>query len=119
MALHCPKCGAANEAGSVACSLCGHDFVVTPKVSQRETERQNEDCRRSRLELQKAKPRTYHGHMFAYSFLVPLFGLILGALLLAKNAESDRQIGVRCVALSIFGVVVGVLGWVCLVVVLS
>ena len=40
------------------------------------------------------------------SFLIPLVGFILGAILLSKDNEEEKQVGKSCIILGIVAVVI-------------
>lgn len=61
------------------------------------------------------KHSTSHAPQYIFSFLIPLIGFILGAILLSKEDRSERESGTNCILLGILSLVVsGVIVAICL-----
>ena len=50
--------------------------------------------------------RSKYTFQYVISFLVPLVGFILGALLLAKDDEEEKDIGKTCIIIALISVVI-------------
>lgn len=54
-----------------------------------------------------APARNHNGCLSLISFLIPLAGIILGCLFLAKDAEEDKKTGWICMVCALIGLVWG------------
>lgn len=48
---------------------------------------------------------------YVISFLIPLVGYILGAILLSKDSEEEKSVGQNCIILGIVSAVIAVIVW--------
>ena len=97
----CPKCDGVNPFENEKCCYCGHTFDKSKYYNinyylQEESETAAEE------ETDK------HSYTFQYviSFLIPLVGFILGAILLSKDDEEEKSAGKSCVILGIVAVII-------------
>ena len=50
-----------------------------------------------------------YSFQFISSFIVPLVGFILGAILLSKDDEEQKQVGKECIILGIFSCTIAII----------
>ena len=48
---------------------------------------------------------------YVISFLIPLIGYILGAILLSKDSAEEKDVGKNCIILGIVSAVIGIVVW--------
>lgn len=118
----CPKCEGPNEFSAPACIYCG---CRLPKEgyyaeARRAAERQIEGAvREEEADEYDEEPQTEEkGPSFTFhyviSFLIPLVGFILGAMLLSDRDEARCQAGKACILWAIAGMVTASVLWVLL-----
>lgn len=100
----CPKCEGINSFKNEVCCYCGHRFdkrkyykidYYTREEYEKESDSEDEG----------------KSYVFQYviSFLIPLAGFILGAILLSKDDEEEKSVGKSLIILGIVSVVIGTL----------
>ena len=109
----CPKCDGPNAFQNECCSFCGHildkakyynpDFYFSQEEKVEDEDRDEE---------------SYRSFAFQYiiSFIIPLIGFILGAILLGKDDDEEKSVGKACIILGIVSMLVdailaGLLFW--------
>ena len=97
----CPKCDGVNPFENEKCCYCGHTFDKS-KYYNINYYRQEESETAAEEEIDK------HSYTFQYviSFLIPLVGFILGAILLSKDDEEEKSAGKSCIILGIVAVII-------------
>lgn len=97
----CPKCEGVNPFSNDSCCYCGYAFDKS-KYYQIEYYTNNEE-----VDEKKAKDNG-RSYTFQYiiSFLIPLVGFILGAILLSKDNDEEKSIGKTCIILGIIATVI-------------
>ncbi len=89
----CEKCDAANPFSNEVCEFCGHKFnkekYYDPEYYENQDDSDEDSSSRS------------NAFRYIASFLVPLIGYILGAILLSKDDSSERSAGTVCIILSL------------------
>lgn len=97
----CPKCDGVNTFENEKCCYCGHTFDKS-KYYNINYYRQEESETAAEEETDK------HSYTFQYviSFLIPLVGFILGAILLSKDDEEEKSAGKSCIILGIVAVII-------------
>ena len=100
----CPKCDGVNPFENEKCCYCGHTFDKS-KYYNINYYRQEESETAAEEETDK------HSYTFQYviSFLIPLVGFILGAILLSKDDEEENSAGKTVIILGIVSIVIGTL----------
>ena len=100
----CPKCDGVNPFENEKCCYCGHTFDKS-KYYNINYYRQEESETAAEEETDK------HSYTFQYviSFLIPLVGFILGAILLSKDDEEEKSAGKTVIILGIVSIVIGTL----------
>ena len=101
----CPKCDGPNPFENDHCCFCGHFldkkkyFELDYYTSQEETddEEDNTDTQ------EDGQSYTFQ---FVVSFLIPLVGFILGAILLGKDCDEEKSAGKTCIILGIVSILV-------------
>lgn len=99
--IECPKCEGPNAFSNDRCEFCGADLEKEAYYSLEYYENgevENSDS----------------GNMFRYfvSFLIPLVGFIMGAILLSKDDIHEKSAGKNCIILALISVVLATIIWV-------
>lgn len=101
----CQKCGGPNSFDNIVCNYCGvnldkRPFYIDPTDLEDDT--QNEQL--------KTENCANDGYTFHYviSFLIPLIGFIVGAIMLAKDEDEQRGCGKTCILLAIASILLGI-----------
>ena len=97
----CPKCNGVNHKDADACVFCGYRFdrkklfsgAYNPSVENLAEEKES------------------YAFQYIISFLIPLVGFILGAILLSKDDAAQRSVGKTCIILGIVSVVLLAVVW--------
>ena len=97
----CPKCDGVNPFENDNCCFCGYTFDKN-KYYDRDYYANTEDNTTIK-EKEKGNSYTFQ---YVISFLIPLVGFILGAILLSKDNEEEKQVGKSCIILGIVAVVI-------------
>jgi hypothetical protein len=103
--IKCPKCDGPNLFEKDVCQYCGC------KIDKRKyfdinymSEEENEE----ETQVENDKQDGY-GFQYVISFLIPLIGYILGAILLSREDEESRSHGKVCIILGITSVLIYVI----------
>ena len=98
----CPKCDGINPFENEKCCHCGHTFDKS-KYYKKEYYLHDETETAAEEETDK---RSYT-FQYIISFLIPLVGFILGAILLSKDDEEEKTAGKTVIILGIVSIVIG------------
>ena len=100
----CPKCDGPSPFENDTCRFCGCKLDKHKYYQLEYYEKIEEN---STIEASK------DSHVFQYviSFIIPLIGFILGAILLSKDSEDEKSLGKSCIIIGIISVVVCSLIW--------
>ena len=98
----CPKCDGINPFENEKCCYCGHTFDKS-KYYKKEYYLHDETETAAEEETDK---RSYT-FQYIISFLIPLVGFILGAILLSKDDEEEKTAGKTVIILGIVSIVIG------------
>ena len=98
----CPKCDGVNQFENEKCCYCGHTFDKS-KYYKKEYYLQDETETAADEETDK---RSYT-FQYVISFLIPLVGFILGAILLSKDDEEEKSAGKTVIILGVISIVIG------------
>ena len=98
----CPKCDGVNPFENEKCCYCGHTFDKS-KYYKKEYYLQDETETAADEETDK---RSYT-FQYVISFLIPLVGFILGAILLSKDDEEEKSAGKTVIILGVISIVIG------------
>ena len=100
----CPKCDQPNPFENDKCAFCEYefdkskyyrdDYIYDPADEQTSTLTENSQS---------------HAFQYIFSFLIPLIGYILGAILLSKDDEDERSVGKVCIILGLVSTVIDVI----------
>jgi len=102
--IKCSKCEGPNSFENDECVFCGAKLDKKKYYSLEYYESQCAD-----IETESGG----EGNTFRYviSFLIPLIGYILGAILLSKDSAEEKAVGQNCIILGIVSAVLGVIVW--------
>ena len=99
----CPKCGKEKVSNMLEeCPQCGfkiEGYVEPVKNTTVPTKANNS-------ENIENKERQSYGFQYVFSFLIPLIGFILGAILLSKDNETERSVGKTCIVLGVISTII-------------
>ena len=98
----CEKCDGPNPFENDICAFCGAKINKSKYYNAEYYDNPQEI-----IEQEES------GNTFRYviSFLIPLIGYILGAILLSKDNEEEKSAGQCCIILGIVSTVIGVIAW--------
>lgn len=96
--IKCSKCDGVNAFTSDVCKYCGVEFDKR-KYYDPEYYDGNE---------QEYEEKSY-GFQYFFSFIIPIVGFVLGAVLLSKDDEDERNNGVACIVLGIISVIINII----------
>jgi len=66
---------------------------------------------REKILMVKSKHVSGNTYRYIFSFIIPIIGYILGAILLSKDDETAKNAGKNCIVLGIISTVLGVVAW--------
>lgn len=101
--INCEKCDGPNPFANKTCDFCGHKLDRTKYYTDEyyeESEDEAEDSNKG------GDGYTFHR---VISFLIPLIGFIVGAIMLANDKEEQRECGKTCIILAIVSMILGVI----------
>ena len=98
----CEKCDGPNPFENDTCAFCdariNKEKYYNPKYYEISEEESNE----------KSDSNTFR---YVISFLIPLVGYILGAILISKDNKAEKSVGKSCIILSIVSTVLCTIIW--------
>lgn len=94
--LICPKCDMTNPFSNDECMFCNYKFDKSMYYDDTYYDDDTTD-------------NDEKSHMFEYiiSFIIPLIAYILGACMLSKDNEDDRQCGKTCIIIGLISSILG------------
>lgn len=98
----CPKCDGVNTFENEKCCYCGHTFDKSKYYNINYYMQDDTDTAAN--EENDSKSYTFQ---YIISFLIPLVGFILGAILLSKDDEEEKSAGKTVIILGIISIVIG------------
>lgn len=98
----CPKCDGINPFENEKCCFCGHIFDKRKFYKKEYYLKENSET--AAEEETDNKSYTFH---YVISFLIPLVGFILGAILLSKDDEEEKTVGKTLIILGIISIFIG------------
>lgn len=107
--IECPKCSGPNPFENNECCFCGYNLEKAKNdfLMKREIEYENyyedDDCDAYDNDEEYDGSETKSSFTFQYviSFIIPLVGYILGAIMLSKDTYEERQVGKCCIIIGI------------------
>lgn len=98
--IECPKCLGPNPIGNEECCFCGSKLNKEKYYRLEYYENKEDDD--SEIEEDK------ESYLFQYviSFLIPLIGFVLGAIMLSNEDSEKVSVGKSCIILGIVSVIV-------------
>ena len=102
--LTCPKCSQENPFSNDRCAFCDYPFDKKKYFDKDYYE--NEEYEEEPDEEERGQSYVFQ---YVISFLIPLVGFILGAILLSKDDDEQKSVGKTCIILGIVSVVIGVI----------
>ena len=102
----CPKCDGINPFDNNTCQFCG--WVLDKKKYYGEDCNSPEESIDESAETDEKSNYTFH---YVISFLIPLVGFIVGAIMLGKDDSGQRSVGKVCIICGIISIVITYLLW--------
>lgn len=96
--IECPKCFGPNSFENNECSFCG---AKLNKEKYYDLEYYKNDKENNEIEEE-----TSYSFQYIISFLIPLIGFILGAILLSKEDIEERNVGKKCIIIAIVSMII-------------
>ena len=100
----CEKCDGPNPFHNAVCNYCGHKLDKTRYYC---TERQNTAT--SNNSDSGEQPSNSYSFHYIISFIIPLIGFIVGAVMLANDDEEKQSCGKACIVLGIISMIINVI----------
>lgn len=101
-----PKTGVSDEHYN-KCYFCGEQLTKEPFHEEEQFDENIVDKRWDKeIFLDNCSKPTSRTSQYIFSFLIPLIGFILGAILLSKEDKSERESGTNCILLGLLSLVV-------------
>ena len=101
--ISCPKCDGVNTFKNEKCQYCGYTFDKRKYYQIEYYENAEEET-----EFEDEETRSYT-FQYIISFLLPLVGYILGAILLSKDDSDEKSVGKVCIILGIISTIISVI----------
>ena len=102
--INCSKCEGPNPFKNEECVFCGAKLDKKKYYSLEYYQNQDVDIETE----SEGESNTFR---YVISFLIPLIGYILGAILLSKDSAEEKAVGQNCIILGIVSAVLGVIVW--------
>ena len=102
--INCPKCYGPNPFENDECMFCNYKFNKS-KYYDLEYYENLEENKKDGEELEKDS----YAFQYIISFLIPLVGFILGAILLSKEDDEKVAVGKHCIIIGIVSIVIYVI----------
>jgi len=98
----CSKCGGPNLFENDHCVFCGEKII---KNNYEESDPYNRVDNSEKTDDDNLS-------RYLYSVLVPVVGYILGAILLSKDSDEERNVGTKCIRLSVVATwIIAIIYW--------
>lgn len=99
----CPKCGKEKVSNVLEeCPQCG--FKIEGYIEP--IKNTNPPAKDSNSENKENIKHQSYGFQYVFSFLIPLIGFILGAILLSKDNEKEKSVGKACIVLGVISTII-------------
>lgn len=98
----CSKCEGPNPFENDVCAFCNAKLDKEKYYSLEYYESQDD-------EIESESEGESNTFRYVISFLIPLIGYILGAILLSKDSAEEKTVGQNCIILGIISAVLGVM----------
>ena len=105
--IECEKCGAPNEFERSTCKYCENELDKSASYEKAEVLAQGGDP--DDLEEEGSEELKSYAFQYIASFLIPIVGYIMGAILLTKDEEDQRSAGKACLVIAIISMVVSII----------
>lgn len=99
--IKCPKCDMLNSFNNNYCDFCNYNLK---KVKEN-----NISSNDSMYDTDFANEEESYIFQYVFSFIIPLIGFILGAILLSKDDDSKKSSGKTCTVLAFVSIVISLL----------
>ena len=96
--INCEKCDAPNPSSNEVCEFCGCYIDKSMYYSD-----EYDDTDETEEVEDEGESYTFH---YVISFLIPIVGLIVGAIMLTKDDEKQSSCGKICIILSVVAMVI-------------
>ena len=105
--IECEKCGAPNEFERSTCKYCENELDKSAYYEKAEFLAQGGDP--DDLEEEGSEELKSYAFQYIASFLIPIVGYIMGAILLTKDEEDQRSAEKACLIIAIISMVVSII----------
>ena len=99
--IECPKCFGPNEFKNESCTFCGAKLNKEKYYTLEYYNNYKEN-----IEIEEKESYSFQ---YIISFLIPLGGFILGAIMMSKENDEKVSIGKKCVVVSITSIIIYVI----------
>lgn len=101
----CSKCDGENDFNNNNCSYCGASI---DKRKFYNIEYYNEENNQEELDEIETENKSFL-FQYIFSFIIPLTGFILGAILLSNDDENRQSVGKSCIVLGIISIILSII----------
>lgn len=105
--IECEKCGTPNEFERSTCKYCENELDKSAYYEKAEFLAQGGDP--DDLEEEESEELKSYAFQYIASFLIPIVGYIMGAILLTKDEEDQRSAEKACLIIAIISMVVSII----------
>lgn len=102
--IKCHKCDGPNLFENDECIFCGAKLDKDKYYSL-------EYYKNKDIDMESESEGGSNAFRYVISFLIPLIGYILGAILLSKDSAEEKDVGKNCIILGIVSAVIGIVVW--------
>ena len=103
--INCEKCDGPNSFSNEVCVYCGHKIDKAKYYTDEYYERIEENEEIEEIEFPNSQRNSYAFH-YIISFLIPLIGFIVGAVMLANDNAEKRSCGKTCIIVGFVSMIV-------------
>lgn len=100
----CPKCDGINSFTNEKCCYCGHTFNKSKYYNINYYIQED-----SEATIDEETDNKSYTFQYIISFIIPLVGFILGAILLSKDDDEEKTVGKTLIIIGIVSIVIGTL----------
>lgn len=98
--ISCNKCDGINRFENDICQFCGNKLDKRKYYDLEYYDEISEET-----ETESSEEETGYTFQYVISFLIPIIGFILGAILLSKDSDEEKNVGKQCIIIGIVSVV--------------
>ena len=94
--IKCPECNGKVSDTAKTCPHCGFDLIKEKEIDIYDKETTK-------------KARKGYWECYIFSFIIPIFGIIVGSILMSKPLPEEKHAGETCLGLGIVSIIIAAL----------